>query len=94
MNALTITKNFPEGWDEIDVTMSNLDGKIPSDMEKKLKKGKVFGRHPGWNFNGLVYYEKGLFKEQVWVYHVPIKTVIGRTLEELMTAVNDEFGYD
>lgn len=80
--------------EDIGVSMSNCGSDIDEAMDQELRDrpGEVYGRHAGWNFNGLVWFESGLFHEQVWCYRVPQKEISAPTLSELMGAVNAEFG--
>ncbi|KKN13753.1 hypothetical protein LCGC14_1003030 [marine sediment metagenome] len=74
-----------------DTVMSNFDGAVVEGAEEALRNG-FWGRHAGWNFNGSVWYKDGLFKEDVFAYHVYQTTLMAPTLQELMEKVNDEFG--
>jgi hypothetical protein len=85
--------NFNEA-EEIDLGMSNFDHSIDDGFEEALKEKPkaVYGRHSGWNFNGLVYFEGGMFFEQVWRYGAPVATISAPSLLELMEIVNSEYG--
>jgi hypothetical protein len=74
--------------------MSNFDHTIDPGFEEALRRGDCWGRHAGWNFNGQVWFADGMFYEEVWVYRVPQEVISAPTLEELMDAVNDEYGTD
>ena len=76
--------------------MSNFDGKIDDGLAEALiaGEGKVYASHAAWNFNGKVYYRDGMFHEDVWRYHSLKETISAETLQELMSAVNDEYGYE
>ncbi len=76
--------------------MSNCDHSIDDGFEAALRAAplKVYGRHAGWNFNGLVWFDGKDFVEEVWVYHVPRTVITAPTLEQLMQDVNDQFGHD
>jgi hypothetical protein len=89
-----LLKNVDGTMEEIPMGMSNCDGRIDPGLDKALRArpGQVYGRHAGWNFNGLVWFESGLFHEQVWCNKVPQKELSARTLRQLMDAVNGEFG--
>lgn len=82
----------PEGWREIGLEMSNFDGRIDEGLADALRGGQVYGRHAAWNFNGLVWFADGRFHEQVWRFHVPMRTHSADTLEQLMREVSDEWG--
>lgn len=89
----TVFKNT-DVMEELDIGMSNCFHDIDAGFAEALlaRPAQVLGRHAGWNFNGKVWFENGLFHEQVWCYRQPVKEISAPTLEELMTAVNDEFG--
>jgi hypothetical protein len=89
-------KEPPEGWAEIDVVMSNFDHVVEPWADERLRNEQVWGRHPGWNFNGLVWFDRktGLFIEAVYVYRSYRATLSAATLPELMELVSDEFGHD
>lgn len=89
-NALV---EMPTGLEEIDIEMSNFDHHIDEDGEARLKAGGVFARHAGWNFNGTVWWDGSQFCEAVWQYHSHVATLTAPTLRELMTDVNDEYGW-
>ena len=80
---------------EIELSMSNFDHSINDGFEDALKEkpNQVFGRHSGWNFNGRVLFNGEKFLEEVWCYGAPVKTIEASSLEELMTTVNNEFGW-
>lgn len=94
--AQVVLRDVIGTMEEIEAGMSNCDGEIDEGMDKELRAqpAEVFGRHAGWNFNGLVWFESGLFHEQVWCYRSPRKEISATTLRELMDAVNSEFGAD
>lgn len=85
-----------ENMREIDLGMSNFDYSIDEGFEEALREspGEVFGRHAGWNFNGRVYFFDNQFHEEVWVYYVQQETISADTLEDLMRAVCERYGYD
>lgn len=84
------------GASEIPLGMSNLCHDIDDGLDAALRANpeKFFGRHAAVNFNGLVWFKDGRFHEEVWRYHEIVKIVSADSLEDLMTAVNDEFGYE
>lgn len=75
--------------------MSNFDHVIVDGFEEALKKrpNEVFGRHAGWNFNGMVWWDGENFNQLVWHCHIPLEVFTAPTLEELMEAVNKEWGW-
>jgi hypothetical protein len=82
--------------DEIDLGMSNFDHTIDKGFESALREqpNKVFGRHSAWNFNGKVWFDGKMFREEVWVHRVPQETVVEPTLSQLMEEVNSQYGYE
>jgi len=66
------------------------DPKLAADLQSN--PGKVAATHFAWNFNGNIWFENGKFHESVFVYHDLRKVVAADTIEELVTAVNNEFG--
>jgi len=81
---------------EIPLGMSNFDGSIDEGFAEALQErpGEVFGRHAGWNFNGLVYFSGGKFHEEVRVWGKVSAVVSADSLPDLMEAVCEEYGYE
>jgi len=81
---------------EIELGMSNFDCEIEDGFEEALRKepNKVFGRHAGWNFNGLVHFDGEQFVERVHVYGSMQEEIKADTLKDLMDEVNNEYGWD
>lgn len=73
--------------------MSNLGLKIDEGLEDLLRAEKVCVRHAAWNFSGRVWWDGERFLEQVWVHHSPVATISAASLEDLMSEVNDRFGW-
>jgi hypothetical protein len=86
---------IPDDWREIDPHMSNFDHEIDEGMEEGLKEPKTYSEHCAWDFHGKVWYDadEGVFKEEVWRYKEPVAVMSAPTLQELMTTVNDEWGW-
>ncbi len=77
---------------ELDINMSNSDHSIDDGLDAALRKEKDYAQHAAWDFCGYVWFEGGLFHEEVWQYHVHVDTLSADTLEELMNVVNDKYG--
>jgi hypothetical protein len=75
--------------------MSNFDHTVDPGLEDDLRAG-MRGEHSAWNFHGEVWFDpdEGVFKEEVSVYGVKRGVLSAPTLEELMRAVSDEYGWD
>ena len=75
--------------------MSNFDHSIDEGFEADLRAG-MGGSHAAWEFHGTVWYDAkaGQFCEVVRRYHVVVGIVGRPTLEELMEAVNEEYGWE
>ncbi|HZM84234.1 MAG TPA: hypothetical protein VFC19_51600 [Candidatus Limnocylindrales bacterium] len=84
----------PSDWTEIELGMSNFDHNVDEGFEGALRAGGVWGRHAAWEFNGIVWFENGLFHEQVWRRHVPQTMMSAASLRKLMTDVNDQWGWE
>jgi hypothetical protein len=76
--------------------MSNFDHEIDKDAARHLRDEEVFSRYSGWNFNGLVWWDRVAdeWKCEVWTYGNPRAVVGAFTLEEIMQKVSDKFGWD
>lgn len=87
----------PDDYQEVGspAGMSNFDHEVDEGIEDRLRSERVFTRYAGWDFNGRVWLDaEGAWSCQVWVYHSPVATVRAESLEALMKAVSDEFGWD
>lgn len=89
----TTTATDPYLLPESGIEMSNFDLVIPNGMEAALRSGQS-GAHPAWDHWGIVWYEGGLFWEQVKRYREVVDIVSAATLEELMALVNARWGRD
>lgn len=81
---------------QIEPLMSNCGHTIDDCMDEQLRAnpGVAYSQHCAWNFHGTVWFENEAFHEEVWVYGSPRQTISAASLQELMTKVNDEYGYD
>ena len=82
--------------EEIVLGMTNFDHTIDDGFAEALQAqpNRVFGRHSGWNFNGMVWWNGTQFVEAVFQYHVLEKVLTAPTLEELMIVVSEEYGWE
>lgn len=80
-----------------DLAMSNFDGVVPPRMEEWLRchPGER-GTHPAWDHHGQVWWDPAecVFKEEVSRYQAVQAVISAGSLEELMSEVNDRFGWD
>lgn len=90
----TPSKPNKEGWIQLSDRLSNFDRKIPIGLEDQLKVGGCFCIYAAWDFGAEVWWEDNVFHAFVRVYRVHKGTIVATTLEKLMNAVSDEFGYD
>lgn len=74
--------------------MSNFDHSVDPGTEDLLKTGKITCRHSAAGFNGNVWYQDGVFHEAVFRYHVFAGHRQAPTMRELMTKVNNEYGWE
>lgn len=94
--------NLAEHMEEVSIpdhpfaAMSNFDHSIADGFEELLRArpNEVYGLHAGWEFNGRVWFDGENFAEQPWRYRVPQEPIKAPTLRELMTAVNDKWGWE
>lgn len=85
-------KSFSEfGGEEL---MSNFDRQIVKETAEAIKGEKLFSRYAGWNFNGIVWYEHEKWLCEVWRFREWQETFVCDTLEEIMTEVSDDYGYE
>jgi len=75
------------------LSMSNCDHTIDNGMEDVLRSQPVAGSHFAWDFCGTVWFDGENFVEEVFRFHVPVEILKAPSLRELMTAVNDKYGY-
>lgn len=87
-------KAVPELFEEIDLGVTNLDRSIDEGLEQRLRAEPVWGRHAARGFNGRVWFEDGLFHEQVWIYGTPVAYYSAPTLVELAETVSDHHGWE
>ena len=84
----------PDGFAEIDHGMTNFDHAVDDGFEERLRNEPVWGRHAAWNFNGRVWFEDGVFHEQVWRCQQPRAYFSAPTLAGLMEMVCDAYGWE
>jgi len=70
-------------------------GSIHPDMEGTLRSNplKAFGMHKGFNFEGRVWWDGEKFCEAVYFGHHLKEVVKANSLQALMKAVNDKYGW-
>lgn len=89
---------LPESFTEYEgeQLMSNYDGQIIEETATALKREELFSRYAGWNFNGKVWWDgdKDIWHCEVWCYGCYRETITANTLEEIMQAVSDKYGYE
>lgn len=75
--------------------MANYDGgpEIDEAVAAVLRLGDLWAVHYGRGFAGRVWHDDGSWREQVWVRRRPVKTFGAVSLEHLLEAVNNEFGW-
>lgn len=76
--------------------MSNFDHEIDEGMQKHLmsNEGLEYCNHCAMDFCGYVYYQDGVFIEDVFRYGAHIDTITANSLDDLMEKVNNEYGWD
>ena len=76
---------------ESDNNMSNFDHSIGEGMAEDLRNG-MRSEHCAWGFYGLVWFDDGMFHEQVLQSQLHVATISAPTLRELMDEVNSQYG--
>jgi len=79
-----------------DDVMSNFDHIIDKDVEGKIKGKSLYAYYPGWNFHGIVWFDKRTKKWRCLVsqFHVHVETIETSTLQGLMSEVCKTYGYE
>jgi hypothetical protein len=74
--------------------MSNFDHSIDDGLDEDLRAG-MRGVHSGWDFNGIVWFDKDreVFCEAVRVHHELAGIVESPSLGQLMIDVSDVYGW-
>lgn len=84
----------PYVWPTSPPGMSNMDHSIDDGLEEYLKGGGKGAQHFGLHFCGNLFYQDGLFVEEVYRFHALVGTLKAGSLQILMQIVNDEFGWE
>lgn len=88
-------KTIPNDFEESDVVvMTNCDHSIEDGAEEILKNNKVAYEYTGWDFFGLVWWEKPKFYCLVKQYKNHVDTIEADSLEGIMSLVSERFGED
>jgi hypothetical protein len=95
----TLTKNvvfrLPENFTEFSKdVMSNYDYVIDYNAAELVKSKPLYFRYTGWNFCGYVWWQNHKWYCDVWAYGSYCKTFDADKLENIMSDVSDEYGYD
>ena len=54
----------------------------------------TYAQHSAWDFCGQVWLTDCLWHEEIWVYGVLVEIMTGKSLEDLISDVNDKYGLD
>lgn len=82
-------------WTPLPLSLSNLDHRIDDGLADALQAApQVYAAHYAWDHHGLVWWDGGEFHERVAQHRVPVAVVSAPTLQRLMAAVNDLYGWD
>jgi len=94
-NVMGSSSRIPESYSEYpEAVMSNCDHTIDYEVAEHIKGKELSAQYAGWNFCGYVWWEGGMWNCEVWHYNSWQKTFNAETLEEMMSDVCDEYGYD
>jgi hypothetical protein len=94
MNKIEI--RLPDNFTEFngEGIMSNFDREIVHATADSIKEKPFYSGYAGWNFHGKVWWQDGQWHCEVWQYRSYVETFSAQTLEEIMTLVSDEYGYE
>lgn len=84
----------PSDLEEAAESYSNFDHAIPHGAEDLLRNGKHWMQHCAWDHWGAIWFADGQFHERVMRYCAHVATISASTLDELVYAVNEEYGAD
>lgn len=89
-------KRLPENYTELfgDAVISNFEGVIDHEVAEHLKDQMLYSRYSGWHFNGIVWYENGLWYCELWHMGSYQYTLLADTLEEIQEDVTSVFGVE
>lgn len=93
-SQLRIPEHFTEIEGEEDHVMSNFDHTINEEIAAQLKESPIYAGYSGWNFHGKVWFQDGQYHCEVRTYGSYNETHSDESLEEIMTSVSSEYGYD
>ena len=80
---------------DIDSVYSNCDHQLNTDVAARLREApEISAPHAAWNFNGRVWWDGELWREQVWRYGVPVAEYEAFDLEALLEHVNGIHGHE
>lgn len=89
---------LPENFIEFDgeEIMSNCDKEIVESTAKAIKGKELFSRYSGWNFNGIVWWDKIYSKWccEIWCYGSWQDTIVADELQDIMDEVCERWGTD
>lgn len=95
MRELNDRSRRPEEFTEYEESvMSNSDHQIEVEVAEYIKDKPLHSHYAGWNFSAQVWYENNKWCCEVWTYRSFCETFIADTLEEIMSDVSSQYGYD
>ena len=91
----TLTTKPPERTRYVGVVMANYDHKIDMDVARQLISNDAYATYAGLHFFcEAVWVDGEQFHAEVWRHRRHVDTISARSLEDLMTAVSDEYGWE
>lgn len=77
----------------VDSIYSNYDHILDVDILNLLKsRPKLLARHAAYNFYGYIWFDKGVFHEQIHRHHTILAEYSNENIVDLISLVNTEFG--
>jgi hypothetical protein len=85
-------RDVPAGLEDLGTVYSNFDHVLEKAIAEKLALGGSRASHAAWDFNGIVWFEDGVWFEKINRYQHHETTLEGATLEEVLSEANGRFG--
>ena len=93
--AIIQDEGIPSGLTDVgEAVASNCDHSFNAPLAERLKHEPVFSQYAGWHFCGYVWFGAGQYHCAVYTYKSYRETISAATMEDLMTAVSDNYGYE
>lgn len=83
-----VFREYPEAL------MSNFDRVIDDNVAEAIQNRPLYAQYAGRNFCGYVWRQDGKWHCEIWTYKSYCETFSADTLQEIMSGVSFEYGYE